>query len=59
MRRKNTLVELKWKEGIYVATMYNSDKGWYNTISFMFYPKKEVIQRLRSNYDCSVSHDFY
>lgn len=41
------------------ATIFNLDRGYYKQIRFFDYTRKGIIARLRKEYDCIVSHEFY
>ena len=51
------LISLYWKNGAWMARVDMG--GYYKTIRFLFYSKMNVIERLRDEYNISVSHDFY
>ena len=45
-------------DGNYEAVMYELDRGFYKTVVFMDYSRKEIYHKLRHEYDCIVGRQF-
>lgn len=61
--KKNELVGIRGCRGCYVATIleYSSPFdawGHYKEYSFLWYPKKEVIYKLRHEHNCVVGREW-
>lgn len=47
MKKTKTLSSLAFAGGMYVAWIYDRERHYYSTEKFLWYSKKEVVQKLR------------
>lgn len=52
------LCYIKGVPGNYTAVLYNNSHGYYTERRFMWYSKKEMIYKLRHDYNCIVKRGF-
>lgn len=52
------LIALSKQGAIYHAVLYNRLGGYYKDQCFWYYNKKEVLWKLRNEYDCIVRRNF-
>lgn len=56
--KKFELIRLTKTGGGYTAGLYNRLGGYYKDVSFLWYNKKQVISKLRDEYNCIVPARF-
>lgn len=59
MTKKFELIAIHGGRGCYTASIYNRLGGYFEEVYFFDYSKKEIINRLRNNYDCIVRRGNY
>lgn len=52
------LSSLRKDNGMYIATLYNMELMYFKTVRFLWYSRREIISKLRHEYDCKVSNKF-
>lgn len=52
------LSSLRKDNGMYIATLYNMELMYFKTVRFLWYSRREIISKLRHEYDCMVSNKF-
>lgn len=57
MKKDFELCYLSGGSGCYRAKLYNTSNGYYKTVRFLWYSKREIFRKLRNEYGCIVSRD--
>ena len=59
MTKKFELIALHGGRGCYTASIYNRLGGYFEEVRFFDYSKKDIIAKLRQNYNCIVRRGNY